>query len=247
MLYNIEGKNINIILRDEKIILPEKLRKKIIENFENVKKSGANIWNGDIICVLDLTIDNSTVNLECKKSNYAHCLYCEHIGCPIEYECRNLSGGCFLETIDGYYVIGELDDTTSYPGMLQTPGGGIDKKDIIEGKINVEQTILRETMEEINIDLNNRNIVLYNKLKYLFVSGKNEHSCVRFFSKAQLKMTAFELEQYFNEYNRYLRENNLEVEFKKIHFLKKERALSELEKLNKHFREYINPLIQANL
>lgn len=247
MLYDIKGKKVNIIVQDEQIELPESLRKAIKENFERMKKSGANIWNGALLCVSTVDVGNSDVNLICKKSDYAHYLYGETIGCLPKYECRNLSAGCFLETIDGYYVMGELDDTTSYPNMLQTTGGGIDKKDISDGRINVEQTIIREALEELNINLNDKDTVLYHKLSYLFVSGENEQPGVQVFSKAQIRMNSKELKEYFQEYNQYLRENNLEVEFKKLHFLKRENAILELEELSNPQRAYLKPLILADL
>lgn len=246
MLYDISGKNVNVIVRDEKIKLSENLKSKILENFEN-KKIGANIWNGEVLCVTDIDIGDLSVNLVCKKSDYAHYLYEEEIGCPLEYECRNLSAGCFLETIDGYFVIGELDDNTSYPNMLQTTGGGIDKKDILNNRVNVEQTIKREALEELNINLNDKDIVLYNKLSYLFISEKDEQPGVQFFSRAQIKMTSNEMEKYFQEYNKYLKENNLEIEFKKLHFLKKENAMLELEELNNPKRACLKELILASL
>lgn len=245
MLYDIRGKIVNIIVKDEPMELPKELRKKISENFESMKTLGRNIWNGALLCVSNVDIGKTQVNLTCKKSDYAHYLYGEKIGCPLEYECRNLNAGCFIETIDGYYVIGELDDTTSYPNMLQTTGGGIDKKDIVDTKIDVEQTIIRETLEELNINLNDKETVLYKGLSYLFVSGENEQPGVQVFSKAQVKMTASEMEEYFERYNKYLKENKLEVEFKKLHFLKRKNAILELEKLDNPQRAYIRPLILA--
>jgi len=247
MLYDIKEKKVNIIVKDEPIKLPENLRNKILENFENMKQSGRNIWNGSILCVSSVDIGNSNVNLICKHSDYAHYLYEENIGCLPEYECRIISAGCFLETLDGYYVIGELDDSTSYPNMLQTTGGGIDKKDISCGRINIEQTIIREALEELNINLNDRNTVLYNKLNYLFISGEKEQPGVQVFSKAQIKMNSKEMNEYFQEYIKYLKANKLEIEFKKLHFLKKENALFELEKLNNPQRAYLRPLILADL
>ena len=62
-----------------------------------------------------------------------------------EYECKNLSAGCLLETIDGYYIVGELDENTSYPTMLQVTGGGIDQKDIFGENIDVEKTIKKRS------------------------------------------------------------------------------------------------------
>ena len=67
MLYDINGKAVNVIVKDEQVKLPESLRRKILENFENMRKSGANIWNGNLLCVSDVDIGSSTVNLICKK------------------------------------------------------------------------------------------------------------------------------------------------------------------------------------
>lgn len=247
MLYNIQNKIVNIVIENEPLELPEDLKNKILENFEKMKKSGANLWNGDLLCVFNIDIRDKNVTLTCKKSSYAHYLYGENIGCPKEYECRNLSAGCFLETSDGYYVFGELDDTTSFPNMLQTTGGGIDKADICDGQINVEQTILREALEELNINLNDSNIISNNQLSYLFISGENEQPGVQVFSKAKIKMTSKEMNEYFESYSKYLHENNLEIEFKQLHFLKKDTAISELENLNKPYRAYLKPLILADL
>lgn len=102
-----------------------------------------------------------------------------------EYECKNLSAGCLLETIDGYYIVGELDENTSYPTMLQVTGGGIDQKDIFGENIDVEKTIKREAMEELKINLNDEESILYNRMSYLYVSEDNEQPGVQLFSKAE--------------------------------------------------------------
>ena len=203
MIYKIENKKVQVILKNENIELPIKLKDKINENFENMKKQGANIWNGEVLCVSEFNIEDDKVEIICKKSDYAHYLYGERIGCPNEYECKNLSAGCLLETIDGYYIVGELDDNTSYPTMLQVTGGGIDKKDIIGENIEIEQTIIREAREELNIDLKDKKSILYNKISYMYVSENNEQPGVQLFSKAKIKMTVKEIQNYFNNYYKY--------------------------------------------
>lgn len=82
-----------VTLNNEIIELPIKLKETINENFEKTK-----------------------------KSDYAHYLYGERIGYQKEYECKNLSAGCLLETIDGYYIVGKLDENTSNPTILQVTG-----------------------------------------------------------------------------------------------------------------------------
>lgn len=73
-----------------------------------MKKTGANIWNEEVFCVLKCNIEDDKVEIICRKSDYAHYLYGERMGFPKQYECRNLSAGCILETMDGYYIVEEL-------------------------------------------------------------------------------------------------------------------------------------------
>ena len=66
------------------------------------------------------------------------------------------------------------------------------------------------------------------------------------FAKAKLHMTAKEMEDYFNNYYKYLEQNSLEIEFKKLHFLKKKSAAKELEKLKNPKRNYLIDLMQMD-
>ena len=246
MIYNIQNKKINAISKNENIDLPEELKKKIDENFENIRKLGANVWNGEVLCVAENNVTENLVELVCKKSNYAHYLYGERIGCEKQYSCKNLSAGCLLETIDNYYIVGELDKSTSYPTMLQVTGGGIDKNDITDGNIDIINAITREALEELNIDLNDKNKILYNQIKYMYISDENEQPGVQLFSKAQINITSEEMQKHFEDYYKYLNDNNLEIEFGRLHLLKKETALEELEKLKNPRRNYLIPLIKAD-
>ena len=180
MVYEIKNKEIKVILKDEKVELPEELRKRIKENFENIKKSGAHVWNGEVWCVAENNITDDLVEIICKKTDYAHYLYGERIGCPEEYSCRNLSAGCLLETLDNYYIVGELDKTASYPTVLQVTGGGVEQNDIENNHINVMGTITREALEELNIDLKK----IHNEIEYMYISEKDEQPGVQIFFKS---------------------------------------------------------------
>lgn len=109
------------------------------------------------------------------------------MGCPKQYECRNLSVGCLLETMDGYYIVRELDENTSYPTMLQVTGGGIYPKDIFDENIDVENTIKREAIEELKINLNDKESILYNRMRYLYVSEDNEQLGGNCFQRRKVK------------------------------------------------------------
>ena len=247
MIYVIKDKELKLLCNNSLIKLPLDLQEKINNHFENIKNSGANVWNGEVFCVTNYKVEDNFVEIVCKKSDYAHYLYEERIGCEKQYECRNLSGGCLIETIDGYYIIGELDDSTSYPNMLQIPGGNIDKTDIINEKIDIEKTIIRETKEEVNINLNDKNMMISNDINYLYISEEGIQPGAQIFSKAKIKMTADEFKKHFENYNKFLKENNLEIEFKKLYFLKKEKAVEELKKQNNPKRKYLEPLFRCDI
>jgi len=247
MIYDIRNKEVTIIVKDEKLKLPNDLQDKINENFENLQRLGRNVWNGEVLCVSECNIDKDVVEIVCKKSNYAHYLYGEEIGCEKKYECKNLSAGALIETADGYYMIGELDDMTSYPGMLQVTGGGVDKRDIIEGKINVEYTIMREAREELNFDFKDKEMFLYEGLSYMYITEEDEQPGVQIFAKVKTKMIRDEFKKHFENYYKYLSENNMELELKKLYFLEKEKAVLELNKFSNPKRKYLEPLIKIDL
>ena len=50
MIYKIENKKMKITLKNGIMELPIKLKEEINKNFENMKKTGANIWNGELLC-----------------------------------------------------------------------------------------------------------------------------------------------------------------------------------------------------
>lgn len=245
MLINVENKKLEIFSNDEKINLPEDLKHKIDENWNEFIKQTPELWNGEVIYVNNVTESENEIKIYCKKTNYSHYLYDQRIGCPKEYGSYELSAGILLETLDGYYVIGKLAETTSLPNGLTIQGGGIDKKDISNGKINVISTMERELKEEINIDLKNKNQVETYEVKFIsppIDKIKTYEVC----GKAKLNFTAEEVKEHYKKYENYLKENNLEIEYKELLFLKKDTAYEELIKMNNPKRKYLVELIKTD-
>lgn len=151
-----------------------------------------------------------------------------------------------LETNDGFFVLCELDDKTSFPKVLQIPGGNIDKKDINNGEIDCLKTIIRETKEEVNIDLNNKSVVQEYKINGFYNADEGVQPGTQVFALVKLNINKEEMEKHFENYYKWLLDNNGELEIKKIHFLHKNNCLEELEKLNNPKRSYLKPLLQYN-
>lgn len=246
MIKNIENFNIKAEIKDEFIILPDDIKSKIKEFWNKARKETPTLWDGELLCVDEMNIDenNQKINIICRKSHYSHYLYNERIGIERKYSCSSLIAGCIFETDDGYYVIGELSRETSYPGCLQVSGGSADNDDIVNGNIDVINTIKRESKEELNLDLDNKNLIKDWKINYIDLPEEETklHTYI-IFAKATLKISASEMEKYYNDYLEYLKKNNLEIEFGKIYFINKNKVKEDLDSLKNPKRGYLEKVL----
>lgn len=236
-------KKIKVILDKEPTKLPEELKMKIADFWKEQQENNTNLFDGDIFYVTKLEELEDTVNINVKKTKYSHYLYDERVGIPDnQYQCNNLSGGILLETLDGYYVVGEMDKTTSYPEGLQISGGNIDITDIQEDEVDIMQTITRELAEELDLDLKDTQKIKKTSISYIGMPEGNVRG-YQIMIKAYIKMTKEEMEKHFVEYKQYLQENHGEIEFSKMHFIPKTYAKEILQNKKNPRRQYLEPLL----
>lgn len=232
----------NVILRyeDREIDLPIEIKENIKKFWSNAIKENPNLYNGQDYVVEVVNETKDDIEMLVVKSNYAHYLYDERIGIKEnKYRCCSPWGGILLLTKDNYFIIGEMNNTTSMPLCLQIPGGGIDKTDIENQKINIRANISREVKEELNINIENIDY----KLEFIEYPDETRNA-YGFIALAKLDQSKEDLEKYFNKYKEYLIENNLELEFNRLVFLNKENALEELDSMNNPKRPYLRDLIK---
>lgn len=219
--------------------LSKDIKEKIEIFWKKAVEENPNLYNGPDYTIEKIEENENEIKMIATKTNYAHYLYDERVGIKDkEYKCNVPWGGIILETKDNYLVLGEMDEKTSVPHCLQIPGGGIDKKDICNGIINVSQTIKRELEEEINLNLDDINY----EIKYIEIPDE-KRDAYGFIAIGKLEMTKEELQKHFEEYKKFLIQNNLEVEFNKLIFLHKSNAMEEFKTLKNPKRPYFSNLI----
>lgn len=245
MIKNIGKTIIKVMLEDERFELPEQIERKIEEFWKQCKAENPNLWNGELMCVGECKRKGNQIEITCKKSNYAHYLYDERIGLTKEYACSSLVAGCLLETSDNYYIVGELAENTSFPQCMQISGGSADNEDIKDGEIDIFNTIIRECQEELNINLQDKKQVKHFEIKYICLPSEKVHTYI-LFAKGKLNMTKAQMQEYYGQYLKYLKDNNLEVEFGRIHFIKRDKTTEELEKFENPKREYLKSLLEID-
>lgn len=245
MLKNIEGTTIKIKFKDEMLEISKDLKEKINNFWNQSKNENHSLFNGELICISEYKKTNNLIEITCKRTHYSHHLYDERVGLPKEYGCHNLVVGCLLETSDNYYVIGEMASNTSVPNCLQIPGGNVDNTDIKEESIDIFNALIRECKEEVNINLEDKNVVESFKLKYISLPNKISNAYL-IIAKGKLRMTKKEMIEYYKEYLKYLKDNNLEIEFSNLHFINKKKVKEELNKLQNPKRSYLRELLEID-
>lgn len=236
-------KTIILKYEDREINLPDEIKENIKLFWDKLVKENPNLFNGENHCVESIIEKEDKIEMNVVKTNYATYLYNERIGMPDKkIKIIHLWSGILLETKDNYFVIGEMDNTTSVPGCLQIPGGGTSEEDIKDGILEMNINLQRELKEELNLDLND---IRY-EMKYLEYPSE-KRSVYGFLAIGKLNMTKEDFNKHFENYKQYIKENNLEQEFSKLVFLDKNKALEELDKLDNPKREYLREFIKINM
>ena len=237
------NKKVEVIKMETPLKLPENLQNEIENFWKKQLKENPHLFNGEIWSVTKYEELPDKIQMSIQKTNYAHYLYEERVGIDKKYACYNISSGILLETKDGYYIIGEMNETTSYPRGLQIPAGNLDENDIRpDGQVDIINNVARELKEEIDIDLFDKSIVEKYVIQYLEMppGQRNSYSLIM---KGTVSITAKQMEEHYNKYKTELEQNSEEVEFARLHFIKKEDALETLRKLDNPKRPYLEDTI----
>lgn len=246
MIKDIENYEIKIDIIDYKNEFPKELSDKINKNFEELSKT-INIWNGDLWSIKEIYEKNNIINIKVYKTNYAHHIYTSSHKVDSIYKCRGLSAAALIETIDNYYIVAEQLKGSIYENILQFPGGSFDETDKTKNNYDLMQTIKRELLEEINIDIDKENLILENKFKYIYITNDKEKPSVQLFTKIKLNMTYYEFEKQFYKHIKHIKDNKLEEEFIKVYPIDKNSAINDLEKIPNPKRKFVEEVIKEDI
>ena len=233
-------KKIVLEYEDRVIDLPDELRQAIDTFWQKAVQENPALYNGDDYAVESVEETENEIIMHVVKSNYAHYLYNERVGISeLKYRCIAPWSGLLLLTNDGYWVVGQMAKTTSFAGGFQIPGGGVDKKDIKDNRIDMYENLKREVKEEVNLDLDKINF------EFEFLEcPMGKRNVYGFLAIGKLDMSKEELKKHFDEYQKYLIENGLEIEFEKLIFFTKGNSIQEYDTYDNPKRPYMRELLE---
>lgn len=154
--------NNEILKYNNKTIIPEEEKIKIINNYNDYTKNKKNYYNGNIYGIINC-FNNK---FEIVKTDYASLIYSPKSKC---YELSSIFVGIYFKTLDNKIIIVKNNHDS-----LSLFGGMANREDFENDIFKHEKCIVRELKEEANINLYDKNMVKDFKPVYLKLPEKNE-------------------------------------------------------------------------
>ncbi|MDH4330119.1 MAG: hypothetical protein OEV93_01030 [Candidatus Moranbacteria bacterium] len=239
----IEKGNLEVVLDDNKIVLPDSIQKDIDEHWEGLLRDGNNFKRGEVFTIKSVEKKDRGTVVELSVSDYAHYLYTQRVGLENKYACKNLHTSCLIETCDEKLVFGRMGRHTAMSGVIQCAGGGLDNDDIKGKNVDLENNIKRELMEEVGIEAKNKEIVDELRIKYLKYSLDTNKVAAIFVLK--LKIDSQEFMRLYDSFESDCKKKGELPEFEEIVCLPKNR--SEVEEFVQKERDHLNHYMEVLL
>lgn len=207
------------------LVISGDLEKKIKDNWNKFIEGQDGYWDGDILAVTNYDSVNNV--LEVGRAKYSWLIYFITGG---DLKIRGLFVSILFKTVDDYYLI-----VKNNHNMINIIGGMVDFEDLGDDDFNPDISLRREVMEELNLDLYNKNHISYYEFKYFRVPNMNGN--YRFVYRGILNFSKEEFIHYFDD-----NKGNLDGEILEVLLLTKEEVnLLELDDDNiLYLREMMN-------
>lgn len=194
--------NVKIHYTNKKILLTQEYSERVQSHWESLLDTGKKFFNGDVFTISKIEIDGNKIHIYVGLTNYAHFLYTINKNNYEDDDCRIIHTSVLITTSDNKFAIGEMNECTAFPFKLQFIGGGIDKEDISGEFLDLEHNIKKEILEELGIQIENRDIVGSLRPCYLKSGGKRNFLSAIF--KLDLLISEEELAEVLNKHNKNL-------------------------------------------
>lgn len=204
-------KKVKITVSDIPMYLPPSLQESINSYWDFLLASGEKFHRGELFTIKEMIENGNELLVKLHKTDYAHFLFSKHCKIPDSFKCRVIVANGLILTKDNYIILGQMNNRTATPDRIQFIAGGIDGNDINEGTVDIFGSLIRETKEEIGIDLNDQNLVLKVEPRYIVNWGS-----IALIYRIKLDIDSAEFKIHYAKFEKTLYENGVKPEFSSI-------------------------------
>ena len=137
--------------------LDSDLKSKVERNWEEYLQKNGGYWDGDLLSVTYFDIDANI--LEIGKAKYSWLVYSRN---HKDLDIRSLFVAILFKTLDDKYVV-----IKNNHNKINIIGGMVEERDLSSEGFHPDFCLQRELLEELNLDLYNRQHVFSYQMKYL--------------------------------------------------------------------------------
>lgn len=238
-------KSVNIRISGNQVELPEPLRQKIDQHWQQLVKDNPRLHNGESFTVVAVDETDEKVDIKLAETDYAHYLYSHQVGGLGEFTVRIIHSATLVITADNKMVFGAMGEHTSRPGVIQCCGGGIDHNDITDGVVDIEHNTVKELGEELGLNPYDKDLVDEFSPAYLKTGGPTGKMTVAY--NLRIKLSSAQFLKHYEEFTKKLKDEQQEPEFGQIFCIDMDKRSIEAfigeheDKLN----EYMSVLLRA--
>ena len=124
----------------------------IARHFAARRRQQPALWNGRVLLLHRLAIENAVLRGASFETDYASFLAWRDWGCA-DAGVFNVFAAAALQAADGSYLIGRMAPFTSVAGQWLFPCGTPDPKDVSAGMLDLAGSVRRELLEETGLAL----------------------------------------------------------------------------------------------
>jgi 8-oxo-dGTP pyrophosphatase MutT (NUDIX family) len=120
--------------------------------FAEFQRKNPALWNGRVLVLHRQVMTEGVFQGAFLETDYASFVAWGQWGRPASAGVHDCFGAAALLSADGAFLLGQMSVHTFNAGQIYFPAGTPDPSDIIEGKVDLEFSALRELKEETGLD-----------------------------------------------------------------------------------------------
>jgi 8-oxo-dGTP pyrophosphatase MutT (NUDIX family) len=128
----------------------EEKRAEIEAHFAQVREAKPAVWNGRVLLCRNPRAEGGVHRADYFETDFASFLAWRDWGFPDKSVFNSFGSGA-LRSADGAFVLGRMSAHTANAGRIYFPAGTPDPNDVIDGRVDLAMSIVREVEEEVGL------------------------------------------------------------------------------------------------
>jgi 8-oxo-dGTP pyrophosphatase MutT (NUDIX family) len=118
--------------------------------FERLRSEKPALWNGRVLVLHRHEISGATLRGAFLETDFASFIAWRDWDFP-DRATRNCFADAAIVGADGAFLLGEMGSHTANAGLVYFPGGTPDPSDVVEDRVDMESSVVRELAEETGL------------------------------------------------------------------------------------------------